>query len=80
MFERYGFHGRNPDRFNGLINNLFYPPGEDTIVYSIRMLSGLNHVYAFLLYIAGIIAGYWIATYYISTRIKNPLISIATFV
>lgn len=79
MFERYGFHGRNSDRFHGLINNLFYPPAEDTIVRIISLFNPWDHIGSFLSYISLVILWYWIASYMIIRNIKNNIVAIMTF-
>lgn len=76
MFERYGFHGRNPDRFSGLINNLFYPPLEDSIVWIIHNITSLDHMYSFLWYTALIILSYRIGVYMIIRTTKNKLFAL----
>ena len=80
MFQKFGLHWLNPNRFQGLITNLFYPPLEDIIVRVIHFVSHTSNVVSFVIYVCALIVWYWFGVYKIIRSIKHPLAALLIFV
>ncbi len=70
LYINYGFHGWSMQRFQGIINNLFYPPLQDSIVAFIHTITGLNTIFSFLLYTSLLLVWYFWSTWLISLQFK----------
>lgn len=71
FFSKYGFHSYNPDRFGGFINNLFYPPLQDILLWIIKNISWLQMLSAFQIYLTLLIISYITGFILISTRFTS---------
>ncbi len=79
MFQKYGLHGWMPNWFQGLINNLFYPPLEDTIVWIVHSLFSTTNVTSFVIYVSLVIFGYWMWIFKLIRANKHRTTAIAMF-
>ena len=70
LFINHGMHGRSLQRFQWLINNLFYPPLQDFLVATIYFITWLDTLFAFLFYVSLLLLAYFGVTWLISLQFK----------
>lgn len=70
LFINNGLHWWSLQRFQWIINNLFYPPLQDTIVATIHFISWFDTLFSFLIYISILLSLYFLSTWFISLRFK----------
>jgi len=71
LFANNWLHGRSMNWFSWLINNLFYPPLQDFIVYIIHLVGWLTVYHAFLVYLTLLIVAYFWSFVLIASRFKK---------
>lgn len=70
LFIQYGLHGWSLQRFQWIINNLFYPPLQDSIVALIHWVTWLETLFSFLIYCSILLVWYFWVTRLISSKFK----------
>lgn len=70
LFISHGLHGRSLQRFQWIINNLFYPPAQDFLVATIHWITSLDTLFSFLVYVSVLLVVYFGVTWLISLQFK----------